>query len=76
MLQKMFEFYFKNIPQINEEQTSSQLFETKIRLKVQNKTDTKQTAHFRKIFGRNFSFGKGRRKAIKNPRLVKNYRKL
>jgi predicted alpha/beta superfamily hydrolase len=39
-LNDAFEFYFKNITQINEEQTSSQLFETKIRLKVQNKTDT------------------------------------
>lgn len=39
-LNDAFEFYFKNSTQINEEQTSSQLFETKIRLKVQNKTDT------------------------------------
>lgn len=39
-LNDAFEFYFKNSTQINEEQTSSQFFETKIRLKVQNKTDT------------------------------------
>jgi len=39
-LNDAFEFYFKNITQKNEDQTSSQLFETKILLKVQNKTDT------------------------------------
>jgi predicted alpha/beta superfamily hydrolase len=35
-----FEFYFNNIVQKKEEEISNQLFETKIRLKVQNKTDT------------------------------------
>ena len=39
-LNDAFEFYFKSITQMNEEQISSELFETKIRLKVQNKTDT------------------------------------
>ena len=39
-LNDAFELYFKNLTQKNEQQTSSQLFETKIRLKVQNKTDT------------------------------------
>lgn len=39
-LNDAFEFYFKNIAQKKEEEISNQLFETKIRIKVQNKTDT------------------------------------
>jgi predicted alpha/beta superfamily hydrolase len=39
-LNDAFEFYFKNISQKKEEDNSNLLFETKIRLKVQNKTDT------------------------------------
>jgi hypothetical protein len=34
------EFYFKNVPQSNQEENSNELFDIKIRLKVQSKTDT------------------------------------
>jgi predicted alpha/beta superfamily hydrolase len=39
-LNDAFEFYFKNVDQKKEEENSNQFFETKIRLKVQNKSDT------------------------------------
>lgn len=39
-LNDAFEFYFKNVDQKKEEENSNQFFKTKIRLKVQNKSDT------------------------------------
>lgn len=39
-LNDAFEFYFKNVDEKKEEENSNQFFETKIRLKVQNKSDT------------------------------------